>query len=543
MTTPSGLGSKLPATRLPSPPEPVWQGLAGVAGRRLLAIAGAVLLGGCAAVGPDFKRPEIPWLRGWSGGSLDSLNAEQRGKPRAQTEEWWRNFNDPVLDQLIAEAQRVNPNVRTAGMRILEARAQLMIAGSLLYPQQQQITGTVLRTGEERSSGPDSALTAYNAGLAIGWEIDFWGKFRRSVEAADSGYFASIAQYDDLQVLMAAQVATFYCAIRTLELRLQIAHQNAALQKRSLEITERLFKHGNDSELDVQQAKAQYLATLSTIPQLEGSLRQTQNALGVVLARPPGPLSEMADGKNTIPQAELGVIVDLPADLLRRRPDVRAVEMQLAAQSALIGVSVADLYPSIALLGSLGLSATSLSGSPRTLAWGVGPSLVWNVFDHGRLTGEVLVQDARFQQLYEQYQGAVLQAAREVDDAAVGFAKNREQVPILEEAVKAAKRSLAIASIQYREGLANFERVLDSQRTLFSQQERLVSNRGNVAQSLVALYKAMGGGWQAGRGRPLLDDATRETMGERSDWRELLREPLPAPDTGPQLIGPVTDEQ
>lgn len=516
---------------------------AGAASPRLLAVAGALLLGGCAAVGPDFKRPEIPWLAGWSGGSLKSLAAEERGRPRAQTEEWWRNFNDPVLDHLVAEAQRLNPNVRTAGMRIMEARAQLAIAGSLLYPQQQQVTGTVLRTGEKRSSGPDSALTAYNAGLAIGWEIDFWGKFRRGIEAADAGYFASIAHYDDLQVLMAAQVATFYASIRTIELRLKIAHENAALQKRSLEITERLFKHGQDSELDVQQAKAQYLSTLATIPQLEGSLRQTQNAIGVLLARPPGPLPEMAAGKDRIPQAELGVIVDLPADLLRRRPDVRAAEMQLAAQSALIGVSQADLYPSIALLGSLGLSATSLSGAPRTLAWGIGPSLVWNVFDHGRLSNEVLVQDARFQQLYEQYQGAVLQAAREVDDGAVGFAKSREQIGILDEAVKAAQRSLEIASIQYREGMASFERVLDSQRTLFSQQERMVNNLGSVAQSLVALYKAMGGGWQQARGRPLLDDATRESMGERSDWREMLEIPLPAPDAGPRLIRPGTEEQ
>jgi multidrug efflux system outer membrane protein len=538
MTTRSVRGNRPQATRLPCPAEPVSKRPAGASGLPLTVVAAALLLGGCAAVGPDFKRPEVSWLPGWSGGSLVSLNAEQRGKARAQTEEWWRNFNDPVLDQLIAEAQRVNPNVRTAGMRILEARAQLMIAGSLLYPQQQQLTGKVLRTGEERSTGPDSTLTAYNAGLAVGWEIDFWGKFRRSIEAADAGYFASIAQYDDLQVLMAAQVANFYCSIRTIELRLKIAHENVALQKRSLEITERLFKHGNDSELDVQQARAQYLGTLSTIPQLEGSLRQTRNALSVLLARPPGPLPEMASGRNTIPQAELGIIVDLPADLLRRRPDVRAAELQLAAQSALIGVSVADLYPSIALLGSLGLSATSLSGSPRIFAWGLGPSLVWNVFDHGRLTGQVLVQDARFQQAYEQYQGTVLQAAREVDDAAVGFATNREQIPILEEAVKAAQRSLAIANLQYREGLANFERVLDSQRTLFSQQERLVNNQGSVAQSLVALYKAMGGGWLAGRGRPLLDDATRETMGERGDWRELLQEPLPAPDTGPQLITP-----
>ena len=301
----------------------------------------------------------------------------------------------------------------------------------------------------EAPSSRSIAFTAYNAGLGFGWEIDFWGKFRRGIEAADAGYFASIAQYDDLQVLMAAQVGNFYCTIRTIELRLKIAHENAALQKRSLEITELLFKHGDESELDVQQAKAQYLGTLSTIPQLEGSLRQNQNALGVLLARPPGPLPEIAEGNDTIPQAELGVIVDLPADLLRRRPDVRAAEMQLAAQSARIGVSQADFYPSIALLGSLGLSATSLEGSPRTLAWGIGPNLVWNVFDHGRLTGEVLVQDARFQQLYAQYQAAALKAAREVDDAAVGFATSRAQIPILKDAVNAARsRSLDIANIQ-----------------------------------------------------------------------------------------------
>ncbi len=526
-------------------------------GTRLSALAAALLFGGCAAVGPDFKRPEVPWLAGWSSGSLDSLTAEERGLPKAQTEEWWRNFHDPVLDRLIAEAQRVNPDVRTAGMRILEARAQLVIAGSLLYPQQQQVTGNVLRTGEVRSSGGNVALTsdngglgigedlssgrsiaftAYNAGLGFGWEIDFWGKFRRSIEAADAGYFASTAQYDDLQVLMAAQVANSYCAIRTIELRLKIAHQNAALQKRSLEITERLFKHGDESELDVQQAKAQYLGTLSTIPQLEGSLRQNENALGALLGRPPGPLSEIADGKDTIPQAELGIIVDLPTDLLRRRPDVRAVEMQLAAQSAQIGVKEADFYPSIALLGSLGLSATSLEGSPRTLAWGIGPNLVWNVFDHGRLTGEVLVQDARFQQLYEQYQSAVLKAAREVDDAAVGFATNRAQIPILKDAVNAAQRSLEIANIQYQEGISDFQRVLDTQRTLFSQQELLVTTLSNVTLNLVSLYKAMGGGWQQGRGRLLVDDATHDTMGERNDWQGLLSEPLPSPAAGPHLI-------
>jgi NodT family efflux transporter outer membrane factor (OMF) lipoprotein len=422
----------------------------------------------------------------------------------------------------------------------MEARAQLGIAGSTLYPQVQQATGEVLWAGEERAGARDSRAVSFGIGLQVGWELDFWGKFRRGIEAADASYFASVAQYDDLQVLMASQVASLYCSIRTVEARLVIARENAALQKRSLEIAERLFKRGIDSELDVQQAKALYLGTLSTIPQLEGVQRQTQNALSILLARAPGPLPEMAAGKDVIPQAGLNVIADIPSELLRRRPDIRAAEMQLAAQSALIGVSVADLYPSISLLGLVGLSATSVNGSPRVLSWGVGPSLVWNVFDHGRLTNSVLVQDARFQQLYEQYQDAVLRAAREVDDAAVGFAKTGEQIVLLAEAVKAAQRSLEIANLQYREGLTDFERVLDSQRTLFSQQELLVTSRGSLTQSLIALYKAMGGGWEQGRSRPVVDDATRETMDQRSDWKGMLAVPLPAPDANARQNTPGT---
>lgn len=510
---------------------------------RTLIVGSALLLGGCTAVGPDFKRPEVPWLPGWSGGSLETLTAESRAKPRGPAdEEWWRSFNDPALDALVAEAQRVNPSVRTAGMRIMEARAQLGIAGSLLYPQLQQVNGEVLRVGEQRAPSPGTAFTTASMGFSIGWELDFWGKFRRGIEAADASYFASIAQYDDIQVLMAAQTASLYCAIRTFELRLRITQENLALQKRSLEITEKLFKAGNDSELDVQQAKAQYLGTLATIPQLEAGLRQTQNALSALLARPPGPLPEMAAGQGTVPAAELAIIADLPAELLRRRPDVRAVELQLAAQSALIGVSEAELYPSISLLGSLGVSAASLPNSSRTLNWAVGPSLVWNVFDYGRLTNQVLVQDARFQQIYEQYQEAVLRAAREVDDAAIGFAKGREQSEVLAEGVRAARRSLEIANIQYREGLTDFQRVLDSQQTLFNQQERLVGNRGDVAQSLIALYKAMGGGWQPARQRPVVDAATREAMGQRADWRGTLAVPLPPPDAGPQLIDSGTEK-
>lgn len=495
-----------------------------------MALAGAVaMLGGCTTVGPDFERPRVPWLSGWTGGSLQALAADPRRPRNGSVQTWWRNFNDPVLDQLVAEAQRVNPGVRIAGMRIMEARAQLGIADSTRYPQVQQVNGELLGVGERRSGGRDNSALTASVGFSLGWEIDFWGKFRRSIESADAAYFASIAQYDDMQVLMAAQVAGLYCSIRTVELRLRISRENAELQRRSLQITELHFRSGNESELDVQQARAQYLGTLSTVPQLEIALRQTQNALSVLLARPPGPLPEMNEGKERIPQAGLDVIVDMPAELLRRRPDVRAAEMQLAAQSALIGVSVADLYPSISLLGSLGLSATSVEGSSRTLSGAIGPSLVWNVFDHGRLTNTVLLQDARFQQFYEQYQDAVLRAAREVDDASVGFAKTGEQIVLLADAVKAAQRSLEIADRQYNEGLVDFQRVLDSQRTLFSEQDQLVASRGSQSQSLIAIYKAMGGGWEAARSRPVLDAETQETMGRRSDWKGMLAAPLPPP--------------
>ena len=496
---------------------------------RLAVPVAALLMSACTTLGPDFSQPPVPWLQDWSGGAWRTLADEASRRADPRDDEWWRYFDDPLLDQLVAEAQRLNPGVRTAGMRIMEARAQLGIAASGLYPQLQQVNAEALHTGSRGSDGRGTAF--WSAGLAfdLAWELDFWGKFKRGIESADAAYFASIAQYDDVQVLVAAQAASLYASIRTTELRLRIANENAAIQARSLEITERLFRSGNDAELDVQQARSQYLSTLATIPEIESSLRQTRNALCVLLARPPDALPELQQGRANIPDAPLEVIVDVPAELLRRRPDVRAAEMQLAAQSAQIGISEAALYPSIALVGSVGLAATTFGSSEGTLNWALGPALVWNVFDYGRLTNQVLVQDARFQQLYEQYQDVVLRAARELDDAATSFAYTRAQIEILRDAVQAARRSLDIATVQYREGLVDFQRVLDSQRALFSQQERLVTSQGSVAQHLITVYKAMGGGWQAGRSRPVLDPATQATMGERSDWKALLQAPLPPP--------------
>jgi multidrug efflux system outer membrane protein len=492
---------------------------------RALAVLVPLSLAGCA-VGPDFTRPGVPWLEDWSADALQEAQEEALTRKPVQLDEWWREFGDVVLEQIVEEAQRLNPGVRTAGLRILEARAQLGIAGSGLYPQLQQLGGDGLWVGTKQSDGPMRDAFTSSVGLDVVWELDFWGKFRRGVEAADAEYLASIAQYDDLQVLVAAQAASFYASIRTFELRLRIAHENAALQRRSLEITERLFRSGNESELDVQQARTLYLSTLATIPELEASLYQTQNALAILLARPPGPLPEMDAGRERIPDAELGIVAELPTDLLRRRPDVRQAELQLAAQSARIGVSKSDFYPAIVLGGSLILSASSVLNSKYAADWGIGPAFVWN-FDYNRLMNQVLVQDARFQQFYEQYQDTVLRAARELEDAAIDFAQRRAQVAILEQSVQAARRSLDIADVQYREGLVDFQRVLDSQRALFSQQERLVTTQGGVAQSLIALFKALGGGWQPARSLPILDDETRAEMADRSNWRRLLEAPLP----------------
>ncbi len=480
---------------------------------RLLLTGGASLLfGACTVLGPDYQTPQVQEMANWH-----SASGGQQAASATDYRQWWNQLNDRVLNSLVEEALLKNPDVRIAGLRILEAQAQLGIAESLLSPQATVGTAEWLRTGKTRS---------YGAGFNLGWELDFWGKFQRGIEAADANYFATLAQYDDIQVLMIAQVAQLYVSIRTVEARLQIVRENARIQQRSLEITERLFKSGNSAELDVQQAKTQYLGTLSSIPQLETSLRQSQNALSTLLARTPGLLPEMSADTGHIPQGELALVAELPADLLRRRPDVRVAERQLAAQSALIGVAESELYPAITLLGTLGVSATN--GDSGTFSWAIGPSLSWNLLDQGRLGNQILVQDARFQQLHEHYRDTVFKAAREVDDAAVAYANGQDEIALLTQTGEAARRSLEIANTQYREGMADFQRVLDSQRALFNQQERLVNSRGARMRDLITLYKALGGGWEQGRLRPLVTPEVEAQLRTRADWADLLDTTRPA---------------
>ena len=483
---------------------------------------GALVLSGCVRVGPDFQPPAEVWLDHWNSPAIE-LASRQRLEPDVSA--WWRVFGDPALDRLIAEADVHNSNLRIAGLRIMEARAQLGIASRGRYPQLQQASAESLYLDRQQSGGRnprDSHFWQHSLGVDIGWELDFWGRFSRAIEAADANYFAAQANYDDVRVLLRAQVADTYYLLRTTEARLRVAVENTALQKRSFEITEKLFASGQSDELDLQQAKTQYLATASSIPELEDQVLNARNALAVLVGRPPGPLAELAEREGLIPLVDHAVLEDVPANLLRRRPDIRAAELNVAAQSALIGVAQADLYPSLSLLGSIVWSTSSLSGAPDTLDLVGGPSLRWNL-DFTRTRYNVRVQDARLQQLIEVYRDAVRQAAREADDAARGLSKALERERILGEAAQSAQRSLSLASAQYREGLADFQRVLDAQRALLVQQDTYLLTRYSAVSNLIALYRALGGGWYGTQ--PWVDAATHEQMQQRTHWGDLLDEP------------------
>jgi NodT family efflux transporter outer membrane factor (OMF) lipoprotein len=487
-------------------------------------------LSGCMRVGPDFQPQREPWSEQWSSTSLEQVT-QQGAQPDVR--QWWEIFGDRNLEALIAQADANNGDLKIAGLRVLEARAQLGIALAGRYPQVQTVNADLLYSAQKRSDGfnPRSGqFFQYGAGFSIGWELDFWGRFSRAIESADAAFFAAQANRDATLVLLHAQVADTYFTLRTAEAQLRIARENAQLQKRSYEITQKLFKSGETDELDFQQARTQYLGTLSSIPSLESQIALSRHALSVLIGRPPGPLPELdlqSGREGVVPLVSHAVLQDVPADLLLRRPDVRAAEYQMAAQSAQIGVALADLYPSVSLLGSLAWSASSLTGSPNTLAVIAGPSVTWNVFDHGRITNNVRVQDARLQQLTVAYQNAVREAAREADDAATALLAALQRDTILNDAQGAARRSLTLANTIYREGYSDFQRVLDAQRALFAQQDAYIVNRSNVVGSLVALYKALGGGWDTGT--PLVDPATRAQMQRRTDWGDLLDEPRTTP--------------
>jgi NodT family efflux transporter outer membrane factor (OMF) lipoprotein len=475
-------------------------------------------------VGPDFETPQISWDESVATARLASLNSSASTEADGQ---WWHQFNDPALDALIEAAIADNRNLKVAGLRVLEARAVLASAHASLSPQ--KITTTAAAGYGANAAGGvpigNADFTYANAGIDSARELDIWGRFRRSVEVADANYLASQANFEDFGLILRAETARAYFGYRTVEAQLRITRENAALQKRSVDISETLFRNGAEDELDVLQARTQYQATIAAIPDLESSLVQSRNALSVLLGRPPGDIPELALGPGGFPVLPATVDTNLPADLLRRRPDVRVAALRAAAQSAQIGIAESELYPSLALVGSVGVTGTSLGGASNVVSLGLGPALSWNIFDFGRIRNNVRVQDARLEQALEAYQETVIQAAREVDSAAIAFIKSQEQNALLAEAEKVARRSLDIAQKGYLEGFSDFDRVLRAQSALIAAQQQYNANRGRNASDLVALYKAIGGGWIAVKERDYASPETRARMKARSNWGDLIDAP------------------
>ena len=513
---------------------------------RAAMIGCVVLLSGCMKVGPDFVTPEAALPDKWA--ETDDKELTTQSSDHAA---WWTSFDDPVLTRLVDEAYNQNLTLQIAGLRILEARAQLGIAVGSAWPQQQQIGASAIYNQPSDNTAGSAFLDNtwnYNLGFTIGWEIDFWGKFSRSIESADASLLASIANYDTILVSLTADVADVYVLIRTFEEQLAIAQENVKIQERSLQIADVRFRNGATTELDVQQARTLLLNTQATIPVLEARIRQAENVLSVLLGRPPGQMRESLGPQGQIPTPPTQVAVGIPADLLRRRPDVRGAELQAAAQSALIGVAKADFYPSVSLLGTIGLAATESSNTTASgksgisewftsdsLTYAGGPSVSWNIFNYGQISNNVRVQDARLEQLLVNYRQVVLQAAREVEDNTVGFVRSQEQAKYLAESVVSARRSVDLAVIQYRDGAADYTRVLNTQQSLLSQQERETSARGDIARNLVGMYRALGGGWQLREGNDFVPEAIKTQMRERTNWGELL-----TPDAQETAVPPST---
>ncbi len=497
-------------------------------------------------VGPEYCKPAAPVAEDW----IDSDDERVSSNP-AQTADWWLTFNDPVLNSLVQTAYSQNLTLREAGMRVLEARAQRGVAAGNLFPQAQSVDGSYSRTQASINTAntPPTIIRSFDNWAVSGnvfWEVDFWGRFRRAVEAADASLDASVENYDDVLVALVADVAATYTNVRTLQQRLVYARQNVEIQQGSLEIAEANFTNGAVSEVDVDQAKLALTATESTIPPLEAALRQQNNLLCTLLGIPPRDLLPEL-GERSIPSAAPEVAIGIPCELLRRRPDVRRAERAVAAQSALIGVAVSDLYPHFSLSGSIGYQSRSLSRLfvPASNTGFIAPGFSWDLLNYGRLKNNIHAQEAAFQSLAIEYQDTVLSANREVEDSVTGFLRAQDETLILRDSVEAAERSLDLTVQQYRAGAVDFNRVFTLLQSRVAQQDAYAASQGNIALNLIALYKALGGGWEIRLGAgsyagvdpevlPPIEPEVAEEGGEESPPPRLPDPPEFSNDKGTQ---------
>src|SRR5215471_14458542 len=497
----------------------------------------ALALSGCK-VGPDFHRPASPVAEQWIG-EPPGTAAEP-----VDTANWWTLFHDATLDRLIDTAFHNNLSLQVAAARILQAQAQLNVAVGELFPQQQALAGQVQHEHQSQAAlllpGLNPDLDTSQLGVSATWELDFWGKYRRGIESDRAAMLASVAAYDNGLVSLTAGVASTYLNIRVLQQRIEVLQENLKTEQEGLRIASAQFEAGATSQLDVEQAQTQLAQTQSQLPGLQNSLRADEDSLAVLLGVTPDRIEQMLGTANAIPVSPSEAATGMPKDLLRRRPDVRQAELTAAAQSAGIGVAKANLFPAFSLTGSFGFVGTSLCGGSASnlfnwdnRASAYGASLVWPIFNYGRIVNSIRVQDAVFQQAVLNYQNTVLQAQQEVEDARAAFAAAQATLAALIDAADSAHRTTQLAIVRYKEGAADYTTVLTSLQLELQIEDGLASARGAVPLALVSVYRALGGGWQVREGQQLLPASTRKEMHRRTYWGHL-------PDSAPEL--PVTEE-
>ncbi len=482
----------------------------------------ALLASGCTTVGPDYHFPTAPVMDNWL-----EYEDPMMETTRPVAAAWWKTaFNDPVLDQLVQTALAQNLSLRSAGLRVLQARQQLAIAIGNQYPQQQQISGQAGIAGVSSSS----AYETYDLGFNLSWEADVWGRFKRQIESASAALDASVGDYDGIMVSLIADVAQTYLFVRTTQQRLTVAEHNLKIQQESMRITNAKYEGGEISVLDIEQAQTLFYNTKASLASLELSLQQSKNSLAILLGRPPHDMRVLLGPVQPVPTVRPEIAVGMPQDLIRRRPDIRTAERQLAAQSAQIGFAISDLYPQFGLGGSIGTSV-STNGSlnfsdlfrPETIGYSLFGVFQWNIFQYGRLKNNIRLQDAIFQQLLEDYRQTVLQAQGEVENAIVAFFKSQQQLADLGSAADAAQRAADVSTAQYQEGEVPFNTVITTLQSLLSQQDQLAAIQGTVVTNLVDVYKSIGGGWELRQSQEPLDlitEQTRQEMLERTTYWE-----------------------
>lgn len=458
------------------------------------------MLHGCAPVGPNYVKPDIQTPDAWY--TAISQQLAQGSESSLQT--WWRVFDDPTLDDLIERARKSNLDLQLAVARMREARARLAIAtgeklptvnASAEYSRSEQSDDGPLE--QVAPPGGFEAQSLYDLGVDASWEIDVFGRIRRSIEAAGAQYQASIEEERDVMVTLFAEVAIAYVDVRALDQRIDYANANIEIQKTALELAQDRYESGITSELDVAQARSNLANTQAAIPALEISKNQALNRLALLLGQDAGSLQTELGKPKPIPTPRDSIGIGVPANVLRQRPDIRRAERQLATQTALIGVATADLYPSFALSGSIGLQSrqpSNLFDSSSKIA-SVGIPIQWTLFDGGRIRSNITVQEELTQQELLRYKNSVLRALEEVENAVVAYNQNQVRRERLHEAVGATVEAVELVTVQYNVGLTNFNNVLTTQRALFQQQDQMVSSEAQVVLNLIALYKALGGGW------------------------------------------------